>query len=141
MRENPKDPATLEGKIRACINRVSRVSFDDHIKPVLDCVKDENDGNDDVRQDLFKQSLVLACFLAGSRDAAEEYANGKLKKAYLIDDPGKVENVVKTWIDEPGSILKTATEHGEAWTYPPKLRDTLSGLIKHIEQEATPGKE
>ena len=139
--KNPNDPATFEGKVRACINRVSRVSFDGHIKPVLDCVKKEADGNDDVRQDLFQRRLVLACFLAESDDAAEEHANGKLKKTYLIDDPRKVESVVKTWIDEPGGILKTATENGEAWAYPPKLRDTLSGLIKHIEQEAAPGKE
>ena len=117
------------------------MSFDGHIKPVLDCVKNEADGNDDVRQDLFKRSLVLACFLAESRDAAEKYANRKLKKTYLIDDPRKVENVVDSWISKPGSILKTATENGEAWTYTPDLRDTLSGLIEHIEHEAAPGKE
>ena len=128
--DNPNDPDTFEGNVRACINRGSRVSFDAHMKPVLDCVKNEEDGNDDVRQDFFKRRLVLACYLAGSDDAAELFYEKKLKNQYLADMERLVKERVDSWINK--GILKQATDDKEEWALREDLVVTLSGLIRHI---------
>ena len=130
---DPTDPKSFENKVRACINRMSRLSFDGHIKQVLDCVNDEEDGNDDLRKDLFQRSLVIACFLAESDDAAEKYAKGKLKKVYVTEN--KLKELIDDWTGDEEKITIFWSEDlmTRRWRKA-QVADTLSGLIEHIDQ-------
>ena len=121
------NPKSFESIVRACINKKSYVSATDVNK--LSGMFTATVERVDI--DVFKRSLVLACYLAGDDYAAEKFETDTLNDTYLGDRERLVEKRVDSWIKK--GLLKDASTKEEEWALRDDLVATLSGLINWID--------
>ena len=87
---DPDNPKSLESEVRACINKKSYVSATDvnTVSGMFKATAERADIN------LFKRSLVLACYLAEDDYAPRKFGNGTINDTYLGDNERLVEKRV-----------------------------------------------